>query len=306
MKYIPIVVAFTPNYVIPAVTTILSILSNSQATDRYQIICLLTEDLPKDIQTSLLNWEEERLEFVFINLSGKLEGIYIDERYTAAASYRLLLPEILPSYKSVIYLDCDVIVRTDIAKLYRDTDLEDYYLAAVYEATLDFQIPYLKEIGCKPGEYINSGFLIINLEQMRLDNIMPSLISTANNANSAFPDQDALNIVCKGNILGLPPIYNSIRTYFLPQYKTDFLKYYTDKDWDHVQISGNIHYTGSKPWNGYTIEFVTWWSYYEQLPDFIKKIGSVKSKVRFFGKILSYTIARRGFVFIQSMYRKFK
>lgn len=306
MISIPLVLAFTPSYIIPAVTTILSVLLHSKPTDKFQIICLLTEDLTCEIQTLLSSWESERLEFVFINLSGQLGDIYIDERYSVAASYRLLLPEILPHYKRVMYLDCDIIVRNNIAELYHNTSLDTYYLAGVFESTLDFQIPYLESINCNPGEYINSGFLIMNLEKMRVDHIVPELLQKADNPKFSFPDQDALNIVCKGKILGLSPIYNSIRTYFLPQYKVDFLKYYTVQDWDNVQKNGTIHYTGSKPWNGYTIEFSTWWQYYAQLPEAIKLLGSVNSRLKFAGTLMGYTPIRIVFNIFQGIYRKLK
>ena len=76
---VPIVLAFTPNYFIPATTTILSILKNSDDTDKFEIICLLTDNLPSEMVQALEIWNPERLKFVFINLEGHLDGIYIDE-----------------------------------------------------------------------------------------------------------------------------------------------------------------------------------------------------------------------------------
>lgn len=303
MSSIPIVIAFTPNYMIPAATTVLSILSSSEQSDKFVIICLLTEELSDEMKASLLSLDAERLSFKFLNLQDELKGVYVDERYTIAASYRLLLPNILTNYSKVIYTDCDIIVRNNIAQLYRTTDLGHNYLAAVYEATLEFQIPYIEKIGCEPREYINSGFLIMNLDQMRKDDIVPELIKKLDNPNSSFPDQDALNIVCKGKILGLNPIYNSIRTYFLPQYKADFLKYYTKQDWTNVQSHGTIHYTGVKPWNGYTVEFVQWWKYYEGLPDAIKVLGDENPKLLFYTKLLRIPIFGLFFRLTMHFYR---
>lgn len=306
MNSIPIILAFTPNYIIPAATTILSILCSSESTDKFEIICLLTEDLPLSMSRSLEDWDKDRLSFSFINLGDKLEGVYIDERYTAAASYRLLLPDILPNYQNVIYLDCDVIVRNNLADLFRNIEMGNNYLAAVFEATLSFQLSYLDRIGCQPGKYINSGFLIMNLEEMRKDGIATRLIEKSNNPNSEFPDQDALNIVCVGRILGLSPVYNSIRTYFLPQYKSDFLNYYSEEDWRNVQQHGTVHYTGSKPWNGYTVEFTTWWKVYKQLPTSIKRLGEVNTKVKSMASLLSVPIMKGVFNTIQFVYRKIK
>lgn len=283
---IPIVVAFTENYVVPAVTCLSSLIKNSESKYKFEIICLLTKELPVHLQELLTSFAPDRLSFRFISLEGALDGVYVDERYTIAASYRLLLPNILKEYDKVIYTDCDVIIRNDLGKLYYETDLKDNYLAAVYEATLDFQISYLKEIGCEPGFYFNSGFLIMNLKQMRVENLTEKLIEGLRVPYLQFPDQDVLNIYCQGRVLALAPIYNSIRTFFLQQYQTEFLRKYSKSDWVKVQKHGTIHYTGGKPWNEVTIKFEEWWHYYLALPDAYKQLWKGNPKLEFFAKVI--------------------
>lgn len=269
-KDIPLVLAFTPNYLVPAATCLLSILDHAPKTESFHVICLLTETLPKKMVQQLAALNSKRLSFTFLDLSGTLDNIYVDTRYTVAASYRLLLPELLPDYQKVIYIDCDVIVRNDLAKLYREIDLADYYMAGVFEATLEFQEPYMMSIGCVPGQYINSGFLVMNLKLLRENNMVPKFLEASRKEGLEFPDQDVINQLCQGRILGLSPYYNAIRTFFLPQYKRDFLKYYTKEDWEAVQQHGTVHYTGSKPWNSFTVMFRLWWAYFEKLPRDIK------------------------------------
>ncbi len=166
---IPLVVAFTENYFVPAATCISSILKNADNTQTFEVICLLTKDLPLHLKQLLEHLDPKRLSFRYLNLDGQLAGVYVDERYTIAASFRLLLPELLKEYDKVIYLDCDIIVRQDLGKLYHQVDLGDNYLAAVFEAALPHQIEYLEQIGCKPGYYFNSGFLLMNMAMMRKD-----------------------------------------------------------------------------------------------------------------------------------------
>jgi len=285
--YIPIVVAFTENYFVPAVTCLSSILKNSDSKYRFEVICLLTKNLPKEYQELLNNFSPARMKFTYLNLDGALDGVYVDERYTIAASFRLLLPELLKQYDKIIYTDCDVIIRNDLGRLYENIDLKDNYLAAVYEAALDFQVPYLKEIGCEPGYYFNSGFLVMNLDLMRKDNLSQKLIDGLKVPYLQFPDQDVLNIYCKGKVLGLKPIYNSIRTYFLPQYKKEFLNRYSDMDWKDVQEHGTIHYTGGKPWNEITVKFDVWWKYYFELPLSIKETWNPNKRIKRYGEIFS-------------------
>lgn len=302
----PIVLAFTPNYVVPAATCICSILDHSNPSAQYHIICLLTEPLSEELQLLLQGLNPERLQFTFLNLKDYQLNIYVDERYTIAASYRLLLPELLPNYDQVIYLDCDIIVRQDLAAIYEKTELHNNYLAAVYEAALPFQEEYLNSIGSKPGHYFNSGFLIMNLALLRQDNMAPQFIEASKQQGLQFPDQDVLNQLCKDKTVALSPIYNGIRTYFLPQYKDDFLKRYSAKEWEEVQKTGTIHYTGAKPWNHFTIQFHEWWEYYEKLPISFKQLGQVNVKMKLFYSITNNWIARTGLRWSQQLYRTLK
>jgi len=302
----PLVLAFTPNYFIPASVCLLSILKHSEATDRFCVIVLLSEDLPDEMKQKLRTLGGGRMDFMFLNLEGKLTDIYVDPKYTVAASYRLLLPELLPEYDKVVYIDCDVAVRNNLAALYRNIDLGDNYLAAVFEATLDFQLPHLNAIGCEPGQYFNSGFLVMNLAKLREDNMSEKFIEASKAPYLEFPDQDVLNQLCKGKVVGLPPYYNSIRTFYLPQYKNNFLKYYTEADWDAVQKHGTVHYTGTKPWIAFAVQFDVWWRYYEQLPEEIKREGTVNKKIYGMYKICRTTLGAFLIHAVQQAYRKWK
>ena len=81
------------------------------------IICLLSEELPDRLKQKIQLIGGERAQYSFINLQGRLQNIYIDAKYTEAASYRLLLPDLLPEYDKVMYIDCDIIVRNNLVKL---------------------------------------------------------------------------------------------------------------------------------------------------------------------------------------------
>ena len=302
----PIVIAFTPNYFVPAATTVLSILCHTPENEKVHIIVLLSEELPDRMKEKLQALGGARVDYTYINLKGRLGDVYIDERYTEAASYRLLLPQLLPDFDKVVYIDCDIIVRNNIARLYKTIDLGQNYLAGVFEAPLDFQVERFRALGCNPYRYINSGFLLMNLAQLREDNMVERMLEELKVDYLEFPDQDVLNRVCKGRIMGLPPYYNSIRTFFLPQYKPAFLKQYSEKDWDEVHTHGNIHYTGGKPWNIFTVEFGVWWQYYDQLPDDIKGEWDVNSKLYALYKVYRTRLGRKIIDGGQRVYRKLK
>ena len=265
----PLAIAFTPNYFVPAATMLRSLLEAS--TGSFEVICLVTEEIPARMQEKLTRLGGGRLTFRYIPLKGRLKGVYTDPRYTEAASFRLLLPELLPEYKSLVYIDCDVIVRQDIGKLYAETDLGENYLGVVFEAPIEDQAERFRALGCDPQRYFNSGFLLMNLEQMRQEKVSERLLEACRVPFLEFPDQDALNQVCQGRVLPLSPLYNGIRTFFLPQYRPDFEKEYPQPGlWGEVQRSATIHYTGGKPWNLFTVQFAPWWHTYDSLPEEIK------------------------------------
>lgn len=287
---IPVVIAFTPNYFVPAATMLRSLLDSSEGT--FHVICMVTEDIPERMKDELLRMGGDRLEMEYLNLGGRLAEVYTDPRYSEAASYRLLLPDLLPEYDRVLYIDCDIIVRQDVARLFADVDLGDAYLGVVREAAIEQQAERWKALGCNPNEYFNSGFLLMNLKQMRADGLTEKFLEASKVDWLEFPDQDVLNKVCGGRVVALPPQYNAIRTFFIPQYKADFLRQYSLEDWECVQREGTIHYTGGKPWNIFSVRFADWWRTYERLPHDIRAEWKPDARISLLWKIYRIPLCR--------------
>ena len=277
---IQLAVAFTANYFVQAATTLRSVLDASP-DGRFRVVCMLSEEIPQAMKDKLQRMGGDRLSLEYILLKGRLEGVYIDPRYTEAASLRLLLPELLPELDRILYLDCDIIVRQDLAKLWETTELADNYLAGVYEAAIEGQAERFRALGCDPAKYFNSGFLLMNLAQMRAEKVSEKLLEACRVPYLEFPDQDALNQVCLGRVVPLSPLYNSIRTFFIPKYRPDFERQYGSGLWEKVQKEATIHYTGGKPWNLFTVQFGAWWKVYDTLPAEIKAEWTPGKMARF-------------------------
>lgn len=300
---VPLVIAFTPNYFIPAITCLKSLVDSSKDKDElFEIICLVETPLSEN-HIHLLNITfSNRVLFRFIYLSDKLTNIKVNKRFSTASLYRMLLPDLLPEYKTIIYHDCDIIIRQDLAKLYKTINLKDVYLGAVFEATLPNQYHILESVGCNPGEYFNSGFLIMNLDNMRKDNISEKLINEASSFYSDFLDQDVLNKICYGHCLKLHPKYNFNRTMILPQFKNIFLNYYSEKEYDEGIKFGNIHYTGGKPWNEYTVMFKEWWDVFYSLPIEVQRLQKIPIKLKMLYLLEKCIISR----FLLKIFKYFK
>lgn len=297
---IPLILAFTPNYVVPASVTLRSLLWATPEEVCYDVICLVGYE-PDEKLLNLLSLIDDgtgRLSFCFMNLSEKLKDAYYDPTYTAAANYRLVIAEELPEYNRAMYMDCDIVVRQDVSQLFKNIDLEGYYMAGVVEASSDWQIHNYTKLDLRFKEYINSGFLIMNLELMRQDELSDKFISILQTEALEFPDQDAINIVCQDKLKFLPPMYNGIRTFLTHADKGNFLRVYSLDEWKKVRREGTIHYTGGKPWKGYAIFFEEWYRVYETLPEKLKNMMEVPSSLRRKAKFLCLPGVRRLLEFV--------
>lgn len=292
---IPLILAFTPNYVVPASVTLRSLLWATPKEVCYDVICLVGYEPDEKLLSllSLIDDGTERLSFRFMNLSEKLKDAYYDPTYTAAANYRLVIAEELPEYNRAMYMDCDIVIRQDVSQLFENIDLEGYYMAGVVEASSDWQIHNYTKLGLRFKEYINSGFLIMNLELMRQDKLSDKFVSILQTEALEYPDQDAINIVCQGKLKFLPPRYNSIRSFFAHGDKGNFLRVYTLRDWKGIRRKGTIHYTGGKPWKDYTIYFEEWYRVYETLPDMLRSAMEVPKDLRYKARLLCLPGVRR-------------
>lgn len=119
--------------------------------------------------------------------------------WTLSIFGRYLIPELIPDDK-VLYLDCDVMIRGSLWELWQ-TDLSGCYLAGVPDYNV-MQRGRLKERfgeDFKVEEYVNSGVLLINNKKWRDENLFETLLnySLKNAALLQWPDQDAINFICR-------------------------------------------------------------------------------------------------------------
>lgn len=142
----------------------------------------------------------------------------------------LFTPELINADK-LLFMDADTIILDSLKEL-SQTDLKENYCAAVY----DVIPPYFKEkIGfSKEDKYFNSGFVFMDLEKMRNDNIEGKFMNELSKEYK-YPDQDILNRVLKGKILTLSPKYN-FHGYFLEWDSKNVLKVYS-MDYDYYYSS---------------------------------------------------------------------
>ena len=154
---------------------------------------------------------------------------------TMTSTYRLFAPYLLKDIDKVIYLDCDLIVLDDIAKLW---EFEPKYIAGVPDPMYKYQARKnnLKHL------YINTGVMVLNLKNLRKLNYMELIEETQNgNYNLSLLDQDIINIAFGDKIEHLPLEWNV------------YAKIYPETTYDMIEARNNpsiIHWCGKdKPFN---------------------------------------------------------
>ena len=172
MNVIPIVFCFDNNLVDPACICISSLLQNACADTFYDIFILHSENIvlnraPLDkMQSYYANFRiTYRIVDKTFDRAFEIRGI------TTAAYYRLLIPDIIPEYETIIYSDVDVVFRSDLSAIYQNIDMQDYYLAGV-NSLAHFQpdlIRYYNRLNLDPTGIIYSGNLIFNSKKLRED-----------------------------------------------------------------------------------------------------------------------------------------
>lgn len=129
---------------------------------------------------------------------------------------RTLLPELAPELERILYVDSDTIVTAPLLPLW-ETPLGDALLGAVPNPMYPFMPPYPQQrLGITaPAGYFNSGVLLMDLAAMRRDGFTDRVRQCAReNPDFVYPDQDALNVVCRGRWRALHPRWNAQSTLF--------------------------------------------------------------------------------------------
>jgi lipopolysaccharide biosynthesis glycosyltransferase len=203
---INVVVASDDNYVQHLAVTLLSLVENSSAEHALSLYVLDAGISPENRTHLYSLFQRDGVDFTIISPELKDVGDIPLKRYGHAALLRISIPELLPqTVTRCIYLDCDIVVQEDIAPI-ATIDLEGHPIAAV--ENLGHQ-PAVR-LGIEPGDYFNSGVLVMDLTAWRERHIGEQVLSymLENSAQLQFPDQDGLNAVLHSDWKRLPLLWN--------------------------------------------------------------------------------------------------
>ncbi len=243
-KIIPVVLCPDHNYAKFATVVIQSIIENSKSDNtEYRVYIFHDDELflrDKRIFASM-STSTVKVECLDVrNLINKGE-LYSRAHYSKQMFYRWLIPEVLPQYTKVIYLDCDIVVNSDLQSLYNITLGENNVVGAIKNPLQDQKMRnYLTNVvNIIPENYINSGILVIYTHKFLFENIKQKCLDLLKSREVFLcPDQDVLNIILEGRIKFLPESWNFQWANIV---YTSYDKYNKKHD--------IVHYTsGVKPW----------------------------------------------------------
>lgn len=161
--------------------------------------------------------------------------------------YRLFAADVIDeSVKELLYLDCDVVVMGDISDIFNRKE-EDWSVAAVDDYMTIF--PHLfRRVGYEQAKgYFCSGVLLMNLEFFRKHNLSDAILRFAleNPDMIHFPDQDALNCICKDSRIRLPLKYGILDPFYRDE---RFARQFADEVKESLDDPRIVHYAGCAPW----------------------------------------------------------
>lgn len=254
-KVIPIVFSANAKYAPYISVTITSIIKNSSKSNYFKFYVFYT-DLSDNTILRLEGICGINYSTTCINVEELCtDGMYSSAYFSKEMYYRIMIPEILPEYDKVLYLDCDIVVLKDIAALYFN-DLEDFLVGGIRNLMHEKMKKYIEySLQLNPEYYINSGVLLINTKLCREINFTETAFKILRERQDfRYPDQDLINIVCEGKIKYLNPRWNFTWHYRHLQESPNKELHLSEKDmiqfFEYEKDPNLIHYTGEvKPWN---------------------------------------------------------
>lgn len=191
-------------YASVVIASILDNLDNKNITHFY----ILDGGITKENKNKILELRKIKncyIDFIYVD-ENKFEiykQINTHKYITLPTYYRLKLSELLPNVDKVIYLDCDMVVNTDITELY-NIDLKDNIIGGVLDARVKHKRKW------KNSNYINAGMIIFNLNKIRKNKIEDLFVqyTKENLDNITAGDQDIINFTLKDRIKILPDEWN--------------------------------------------------------------------------------------------------
>lgn len=270
-EIIPVFFATDGNYVPFLAVAIKSLLENASQEYFYNIH-ILTDGLTNESITKLRKNMSSNSRLIIDTMNACIEDIEsnlnasLRDYYTISIFYRLFIAKLYPEYHKAIYLDCDLVVIGDISKLY-NTDTEGNIFGVVVDDVIASNSQFREYarlgVGVDDKKYFNSGMLLMDLDKYREEDILNKFLHLllTYNFETAAPDQDYLNVLCKDKVKYLERGWDRMST---------------DEDYDGELYI--IHYNNfRKPWYYDDVPYGRYFWEYAPKTNYYDRIMEIKN-----------------------------
>lgn len=267
---IPIFFAVDDGYIPFLAVSLQSLIENSSEENEY-VIKILYTNICEENKKKIQKYEKENVNIEFVDLNYYIEEIqdklYTRDYYSKTTYFRLFIPNLYPQYNKALYLDGDIVILDDIAKLYQE-EMGDNLVAGVPDDVIQtievFQEYVEKVVGVADyHNYFNAGVLLMNLDELRKFNFQEKFLYSLDKIKfSVAQDQDYLNRLCKGRVKLVDPNWNRMP-----------IAREKEKEGGIKLIHYNLAY---KPWHFEDILYKEYFWEYAKKTEFFEKILEIR------------------------------
>lgn len=281
-----IVFSVDRNYLPYLQVTVISLLRNISTDNRYDII-IMYDDLNASEQNEFLKGLPSfpNVSVRFFNVSSYIDTykkeFYIEIHVTISTYYRFFIEDVFKNFNRVIYLDSDIVINDDIAKL-ANYPLNGHVIGAAHDVRevlagkLDLVVS--KNINWKKyltntlklnnwENYFQAGVLIFDVIKAGKIGLKGKLIKKLHEIKTPIlSDQDVLNAVCQNDVEYFPVAWNV--EWQIPLEFPEYEKILPGKfEKEYISAYKNpkiMHYASpKKPWHTdiRTPSAYLWWNY---------------------------------------------
>ena len=254
MNTIKIAMTTDKNYITPTKVAISSMLTHSNISSFFEINILCAKSLDEVSRDRLRDLEHrsQRLKIIFHEIEDKrLSNAATTAHIPIASYYRLYICQLIEGDRC-LFVDGDMIIKDDLLEVY-NINLEGYYIAGVKDMGIQSHFEEYKEYAQylqipSMDKYVNAGFMLFNLKEIRKDNLQDKLIDEIARGYK-YMDQDILNKLCYNKIKNISLRYDFFTEYAGSLSKLDLSGYDEKNIHDIENDICVLHYTGTfKPW----------------------------------------------------------
>jgi UDP-glucose:(galactosyl)LPS alpha-1,2-glucosyltransferase len=274
---------FNDKYAPYSLTTMASVLLNSDLDNHYNVYVVMDDTDPvfeesKNKLRALQSIRPFNLEFkIFpkevIEINKEIFK-HARERLPQLVFFKAMMQEVLKDVPSLVVLDVDILVLRDLHRLQEQENFDKYFLAGTLDTLTLIEPSQLRKEcgGMKAMSYINSGIMVMNLDNMREENAAKLMLERFNLGLCPVPlwaDQDVINNTFSDRIKFISSRWNMSIEHNDSSYYKNFMPFI-------------VHFMGStKPWgkefkaavavNKPMPHYITLWWEYSNLVDSIVK-----------------------------------